>query len=292
MQLSLSSFKNIAQASGGDGKFDYLTVRDQIIDMGDRSISIPNIASITVFQRKASWLLKGFLAIVALYFAYSGFTSLGSIILAVPQFVLAAGSIALLVWLFRSKWFLSISTSDGILSLFPSQDVTFLRGVKAALDEKINGTSTQSTFTFNFTKDPVEKMNIARGDTIHELQAESDISEPPPMVATVLPSAPTLPGSAVSETLVANTAAITFVDYERFIPGVEQFRNYLAEKRPNPVMEAKLDEMLELMRQGTGEEEQKVRLRDLAGELTQYVQAYQPLRDLFSSIVTAVSLTL
>lgn len=290
MQLSLSNLRNMAQTSGGDEKFEYLTVRDQIIDMGDRSISIPNIASITVFQRKASWVVKGLLAIIALYFGYSGFTSLSVIMLAAPQFALAVACLALLAWLFRSKWFLAISTSDGILSLFPSKDVAFLRRVKAALDEKINGASTQSTFTFNFVNDAVENVSIDRVNTIHELQAESVISESPgAMMPTNSPGAQIGLGATVTSTLANTATAITFVDYERFIPGVEQFRNYLAEKRPNPAIEAKLDEMLELMRQGTGEDEQKVRLRDLAAELSQYVQAYQPLRDLFGSVVATVS---
>jgi hypothetical protein len=220
----------------------------------------------------------------------------------------------ILFFLFRSKWYLSISTSDGILSLFASKDVNFLRSVKKALDERVNGTSAQTNVTFNFAKDSVGALNIDRVDTIQELSAETMVSESPgAMVASNSPGAQVGLGATVTNSTARyagdsysstdsfntagsynatdsyNTETAIYVDFERFMPGVEQFRNYIAEKRPNPAIEEKLDEILSLMRQGAGTQPQKSRLRDLATELSQYVQAYQPLRDLFMGIVNALS---
>ncbi len=284
--------KDVKDTASGDSKnqtFDFMSVKQNIIDMGYRSIAIANIASITVI-RKSSTAGKRALFIVALIsfaLAYGSLPGSRALIFAI------LGCLFLLAIVFiPKKWFLTISTCDGALSLFYSGDVNFLLGVKKALDEKIDKPQSDAGFTVNFNEGSVKGITIEKVDEIREMWAETMVSQSPgAMVAANSPNAQVGLGANIANTVTDSftATAISFVDYERFIPGVEQFRNYLAEKRPNPAVEAKLDEMLELMRQGTGDDQQKGRLRDLALELTQYVQAYQPLRDLFTGIIDTIS---
>ncbi len=264
-----------------------MSVKHNVIDMGYRSIAIANIASITVI-RKSSGAVKRALIVATLasfLAAYISLPGFGAPIFGVLGLILFAAT-----FFVPKRWYLTISTCDGGLSMFYSGDVNLLLGVKKALDEKIDEPQSDSGFTVNFNEGSVKGITIEKVEEIKELRADMMVSESPgAMVAANSPNAQVGLGANITNTITETVTTISFIDYERFIPGVEQFRNYLAEKRPNPAIEAKLDEMLELMRQGTGDDEQKVRLRSLALELTQYVQAYQPLRDLFTGIVNAIS---
>ncbi|MDZ4790659.1 MAG: DUF6232 family protein [Hyphomicrobiales bacterium] len=286
-------------AASGDSKtqtYDFMSVKHNVIDMGYRSIAIANIASITVI-RKSSAVVKRALIVAALASFVAAYIGLPGFYIGLPGFSAPIfGVLGLILFaatfFIPKRWFLTISTCDGGLSMFYSGDANLLLGVKKALDEKIDEPQSDSGFTVNFNEGSVKGITIEKVEEIKELRADMMVSESPgAMVAANSPNAQVGLGANITNTItetVTNTT-ISFVDYERFIPGVEQFRNYLAEKRSNPAIEAKLDEMLELMRQGTGDDQQKGRLRDLALELTQYVQAYQPLRDLFTGIVSAIS---
>ncbi|MDX2265358.1 MAG: DUF6232 family protein [Hyphomicrobiales bacterium] len=323
----------LAKGDSKNQQFDFMTVKDRIIDMGYRSISIPNIASITILRQSNSGLKRllfalGVGAMILAFASYrSGIGGYGYESSPDNTSSFGLGVIGLFLLLSISlvpkKWYLILSTCDNAQSLFSSGDVSLLTRVKKALDERINAPGEHRGFTANFTNNTfnegaVKEMRVDKVETIQEMTAETVVSNSPnAMVASNSPGAEIGLSATVSNAPVSNMAlngsasyeaertysgavnapqtyagsydfsqtTIHYVDYDRFIPGVQQFRDYLKNKRPNPSVEAKLDEILELMRSGTPEAPQKSRLRDLAAELSNYAQAYQPLRDLFSGIV-------
>lgn len=144
---------NLSLTSSNDKVFDYLVVKNKIIDMGHRSITIPNISSITLLQKSFS---KIPFIVGALFFGALALASQveGKILF----FIIAIGAI-IAMFLMPQKWYLAISTNDGALSLFHSNSINFLKDVKRAIDEKLNGEKPDATFKANFNTFNIEKID-------------------------------------------------------------------------------------------------------------------------------------
>lgn len=146
-------------------RFDELDVQKRVLLMKDRSVSVRNITSISVdrvplYPYILALLLPGlFIAGEALATVASGGNARGAFqqgwvdgLIMQSPWLLAALLLIGLFWYTarRRRHFLRISSSDGAQYAFGSRDVELLRGVKAALDDKINNGRVAVTFFTNF----------------------------------------------------------------------------------------------------------------------------------------------
>ena len=188
-----------------DNHFDGMTVRKRVINLGDRSIPISNIASINVAQ-SAPNLLFFVLAVFGAFVVLS--TTSNFAILAfindfvILRFLIGFGLILpLLFMLFRQKLHLIITSNDGSKAFFSNDNILFLRQVKAALDEKINFNNLDAGFVVNFAESSIGQL---AGDKAYNEKFISDVFAPTlndELGDTLLPEAQMESGNLKQENL-------------------------------------------------------------------------------------------
>ncbi len=142
-------------------RFDELDVQKRVLLMRDRSVAVRNITAISVDRMPLypfilALLLPGLFvaagAIGSVMFgggAADGWVD--GLIMQSPWLLLALLLTGLFWYLARRRQsYLMISSADGAQHAFGSRDVELLRGVKAALDDKINNQRVEVTFFANF----------------------------------------------------------------------------------------------------------------------------------------------
>ena len=142
-------------------RFDELDVQKRVLLMRDRSVAVRNITAISVDRMPLypfimALLLPGlFVAAEAIgSVMFGGGAADGwvdGLIMQSPWLLLALLLTGLFWYLARRRQsYLMISSADGAQHAFGSRDVELLRGVKAALDDKINNQRVEVTFFANF----------------------------------------------------------------------------------------------------------------------------------------------
>ncbi|GJM01693.1 MAG: hypothetical protein DHS20C08_01940 [Rhodomicrobium sp.] len=181
-----------------------LSVRHRILEASDRSIAIANISSISL-SRFPLWpllvflLLPGVLTFLSALFtmfgfmAFSGFNSnqIGGMVLAsLPTLLFAGGLIGLFFFLKkRRKSYLVITSNDGSTTVFSSGDLSFLQGVKDAIDDKINNDKIDTTFYANFAEGAVQNLSVGQFEA-ETVNADTVLANSPgSMVANHSPGA-------------------------------------------------------------------------------------------------------
>ncbi len=190
-----------------DNHFDGMTVRKRVINLGDRSIPISNIASINVAESTPN-LLFFVLAVFGAFVVLS--TTSNFAILAfindfvILRFLIGFGFILpLLFMLFRQKLHLVITSNDGSKAFFSNDNILFLRQVKAALDEKINFNKLDAGFVVNFAESSIGQL---AGDKAYNENIISDVFAPAlndELGDNLLPEAQMEPVNLKQETLGA-----------------------------------------------------------------------------------------
>ncbi len=168
--------------SNRDNHFDGMTVKKRVIDLGDRSISISNIASISIAETSPSILLI-VLAIIGTLIMLSSGMDLGSAFRPdqTKAFRAVVGLLFLapiIFFLITKKVYLIIASNDGSKAVFTTKDINFLRHVKTALDEKINSDNLGATFEANFAEGSIQQMNIDQV-TSENIIADAVVSNSP-----------------------------------------------------------------------------------------------------------------
>ena len=163
-----------------DNHFEGMTVRKRVINLGDRSLPISNIASINVAESTPNlslFVLAVFGAFVVLSttgdFAFLAFINDFVILRFLIGFSLI---LPLLFMLFRQKLHLVITSNDGSKAFFSNDNILFLRQVKAALDEKINFNNMDAGFVVNFAESSIGQL---AGDKTYNENIISDVFAPP-----------------------------------------------------------------------------------------------------------------
>jgi hypothetical protein len=273
-----------------DEQFDYLTVKDNVIDTGTRTISIRNISTIGIEKIYPLRRLSIICASVAIFMAIVGALNAAS-----PQaewnsdtfsgVLLTISAIIVFFaarFYFDSQIFLAISTNNGSHSLFYNDKIEFLKRVKSTIDDRINNPADASQFTVNFNKGSIEQMSVDNMGGVSNMSAETVVSDSPgARVASHSPSAQVGDGNTMELTT-------SYVNYETYLPHVEKIRQAVPARRPDLNIEDKLDELIDLMRQSSPTREDKSRVEQLALNLAQVLQAYPPMVRLFSDIAGVV----
>ena len=170
--------KNIR--SHRDNHFEGMTVRKRVINLGDRSLPISNIASINVVESTPN-LLFFVLAVLGAFVVLSTTSDFAALAFindfVILRFLIGFSLILpLLFMLFRQRLHLIITSNDGSTTLFRHDDIHFLRQVKAALDEKINFNNLDACFVINFSDSSIGQL---AGDKAYNENIISDVFAPP-----------------------------------------------------------------------------------------------------------------
>lgn len=187
----MSGFLSFLPFLSSDDHYTDMDVRQRLMDLGDRSISIENISSISITRHSllmyfivlllpGLWLFgAGILQLVSYLSINSRFGGSSFLSIAIVQLLLAGG-LCFLFYFFvkRRKKYLIIYSNDGRQSIFYNRDINLLRQVKAGLDAKIDQGNVASTFHVNFAKGSIHNLNVDEMNTDH-IAADTVLSHSP-----------------------------------------------------------------------------------------------------------------
>jgi len=94
------------------------------------------------------------------------------------------------------------------------------------------------------------------------------------------------PGSHITDLNKGLDNNQTLTDYSLHIPRVETVRDGLND----PALKAKLDEMLQLMKDGTAKQQEKQKLKQYALDMAAFVQAYPPISRIFNDLIRVIGI--
>lgn len=262
-----------------DEQFDYLTVKDNVIDTGLRSISIKNISTVGITKVYPYQRFAFIVALISVGFFVAGSTANNANVLHVFALFALLASFGLYA---SNETFLVLSTNDGSSSLFFNKDMNFLKRVKQSIDERINDPESASQFTVNFNKGSIEQMSVDNMGGVTNMSAETVVSDSP--------GANVASHSAGAQVGIGNTMEVysSFVDYQDYLPKMEEIRALAPQRRPDLNIEDKLDELIELMKNGSPTKEERRRVLDLTANLSQILQSYPTLVRLFDDLAAFV----
>jgi hypothetical protein len=300
--------------------FGALRIERRVLTTPARTIAIANISSVSVGTHVTPkpkvlfWLLALLFAVMAWGsmrpdFSWGPLSPTGfTFVLGVIMLVFAG----LALRPDDKTHYLLISSNDGVLSRFTAPDRAFLDEVRGILTDKINRGDEQMTFHVNFEKVQIE--NLAAGGEANALplhrpngsgQAANVGNGAGNSAGRGLVPA-TDPRAAKPARRLANIAqpsngtengtrngtgakAETFVDYTGVLPAIVEMHRFYARQPGTQHLEQRLSELEMLMRAGTPTASQKVRLRELTGDMTQILNAYPQAVELFDHIGSLVA---
>ena len=201
--------------------------------------------------------------------------------------------------------YLLIFSNDGALSRFKGGDVDALEEARRLLTDKINRGDETTAFNINFETGVIEPLSgepSATGSTLfHGNESSHAIGAGGPRAQQ--PGNATAGRGASSDQTYASQrplgaqfghgpgqngaghgAADTQIDYARLIPIIVEMHRFYARQPGAEHLEKRLEELELLMRSGAATQSQKARIRDLARELAQILQAYPQVVKVFTDI--------
>lgn len=258
-------------------RFSELHVHARVLDTGDRTISIDQIATVSVENRRyrlwrwLAWGLAATLAAVAvgqivsalLLLSFGAWVVVARMLPALPP---ALGAVVLIVAArrLRDSMFLQIGTSDGNRTVFHSQDRDQLLQVKTFLLHKINERDIAATYQFHFGDD------IADGRTVDGPSMDGAGNQPIAGVRNARPH--------------GNAGHVAHVDYGAVLPQVGQMREFYARQPNMQHLESRLAELEMLMRSGTPSMQGRGRIRELSTDLSNILHAYPSMVQFFHHV--------
>ena len=302
--------------------FGLLTIDKRVLTTPSRTISIRNIATVSVgthVEPRAAILL--ILAIILAIMSLGAFNA-SSAFNTGPNsagLVLALLAAGLAISYFRPEdktHYLLISTSDGVLSRFTGPKREILDEVRDLLTQKINGGDEASTFNINFENGTIENLSVASAGTV---SAATHVSGTGHTVATngatavaghhntvqtangangrvatteTSHSANRSPGAQMGHGHAQNGASHSHqeiaVDFSHYLPAIVDMHRFYARQPNAEHLEQRLHELELLMRAGAAGGHQKSRIRELSGELSHILQAYPAVTQIFQHIAGLV----
>lgn len=301
----------------GRRAFSELAVRAHVIDTGERTIVIAEIASVSVGVDDR-WPLK-----IALLIAACGVAAAAVFILWLALFAVLLVVSAVFV---RSTSTLAIATNDGSRTFFSSDARAELDEALSFLSEKLNTQDADMMrhFRFGRTNDPSQPSTVkqatvavdADDNDAEAVDVDATYAETRAGAARAEPIADTraprsardrvsdglagLGGGGFMRSRAASDAQTKpndllaagagasggQINYASVIAQVTELHRFYAKTPDTKHIEQRLSEMEVLMRSGTPGEDSRERVRQLAGELASIMQAYPPMVQLFQHIAT------
>lgn len=288
--------------------FAALTIDERVVVTQSRTIALSNIATVSVGPHiQPRSLLPLILAIV--------FATSGSGLLMTGDFetvqAKTGGALLILALIMAGLYFrpqdknhyLLISTNDGVLSRFTGPRREMLDEVRGLLTRKINAGGDTSTFTIDFQNGTIESSNVGGGaqsthafGTSHTAAANGATAFSGPdntvqtangangRVSTANHSPAATLGNAPQQNGASHVNSEQYVDFSHFLPAVVEMHRFYARQPNAEHLEQRLHELELLMRAGAPGAHQKARLRELAGEVSQILQAYPSAVQIFQNI--------
>ena len=311
----------------GRREFGSVKIYERVVDTDDRAINIDNIATVSVGvvpNRFLRWLVWS----IASGVATMGVTALaqttsrgrfdpGDLIAAIALFVAAVG-IYLFGRRFHDTYLLVIGASDGSRTVFPSRDLKHLREVKSFLTRKINEQDVSAKLSADFkaavSRPIVNNHNYGgtqynnNGDGAMAIGDGNQMALNSPG-ATVgngnlhvngsgnrfgtHEASYALTGAAgvqigSGHIAAGNQSTATHIDFTGVLPQVVELHRHYAQQANSRHVEERLMELEMLMRSGASSQQQKGRIRELAGDLGQILQAYPAMVQFFGHVARLV----
>lgn len=298
--------------------FGLLTIDKRVLTTPSRTIAIRNIATVSVGTHVEP---RAFiLVIMAIMFAV---LAIGAFNVSNPfsnapniaGWVLAVLSLVFVLIYFRPEdrtHYLLISTCDGVLSRFTGPQRETLNEVRDLITAKINAADDVSSYTINFEKGTIENLSVASAGSI---STATHVSGTGNTVAAGGATAVSGYGNTVQTANGANGRVATSessyaasrspgaqlgngnsqngahhanhetaIDFSHYLPAVVDMHRFYARQPDAQHLEQRLHELELLMRAGAAGRHQKTRIRELSGELSQILQAYPAVTQIFQHI--------
>ncbi len=214
--------------------------------------------------------------------------------------------VGLLLFLFSFapafRRYLVVSTNDGVRTLFHNGDIKNLRRIKKVLDERIENKASTGNYKINFNTGRIEELNIRQGDKIIATVEPTMIEKFDQQVNTMLAKS-IISGSSDDNVAIASTGIVQsshdhtgdikfdqqIIDYTNYLPVMEQWREFMAQQKPDMTAQGQMEELIELMKSGTKGPMEKTRLQILGQELVSYLKAYDGFSQLMGDIMKLVA---
>ncbi len=290
MQGTIGPFGSFLESVSGPRTFDRLEVRERVIDTGERTLALDEVASISVgvdnrWPTKILLLLAGVIAGIVALSAY-------------PLVAIAAVALVVTAVFVRSTSTLVIVTSDGTQTCFSSAHRAQLDEAREFLTEKLNSGDEDSKEVFIFVAEPTVEAGYApspEGPASGIAAAPTGTTVPAghvrPSPETAEHTAPEMSqaesaGGLQRTAPSVQTGSVHHVDYASVIGQVTELNRFYAQTPDTKHIEERLSELEVLMRSGTPHEEGCHRVRQLSGELSTILQAYPTMTQLFQHIAS------
>jgi len=306
----MALFGRIAESSAATKTFGSLRIERRVLVTPTRTIAIANISTISIGTHVAPkpkvlfWVLALLFAAMAWAsmrpdFTFGPLTPTG-ITVVLSIFTLVFAGLALRPE--DKTHYLLISSNDGVLSRFTAPDRGVLDEVRSILTEKINRGDEAMTFSVNFEKGHIETSNAGSGASSvpsHQVNGsghattlgdgtagQQDRNAGPISGGRPAAARPTRvpPGVAQAPNAGGGAAAESFVDFSTVLPAIVEMHRFYSRQQGTQHLEQRLSELELLMRAGTPTLLQKTRLRELARDMSQILQAYPQAVELFDHI--------
>lgn len=302
--------------------FGSLSIDKRVLTTPSRTISIRNIATVSVGTHVQS---RSFLLIViAVILALGAIAALNATTIhdnspaVVAVFSLLGALVLTAIYFQEDKThYLLISTSDGVLSRFTGPKRDTLDEVRDILTQKINAADESSTFNINFEKGTIENLTVAQaghvthathvsgsghtvatngatavsghGNTVQTANGSNGRVATSEAATTISRSPGAQLGNGHAQNGAAHSNTERYVDFSQFLPPIVEMHRFYARQPNAEHLEQRLHELELLMRSGAAGGHQKSRIRELAGEVGQILQAYPAVVQIFQHIAGLVS---
>jgi hypothetical protein len=311
MLSTLTSLVSSADPVAGRRDFGHLSIFERVLDTGQRTIAIDNVATVSIgtaryrFWRWVFWGLTGLFVLGAIidlfqivqYYSDWGFNT-ELLTTALTKAAVAA------IFFFVARWlkdvtYLSIGASDGSLSTFKSHDQAFLADIKNFLTEKINEKNLGAKLAADFAAAAKQPITVNHYGDVHQNTYEGtvisgsghsvNLNSPGAAAGygSAVYSASNSPGAQLGSGNIAagNRNSVTHVDYSSVLPNIEQWQRYAAQNKGWEHVAERLQEFETLLRSGTPTPDSKGKVRTLAVDLSSILQGYPAAVQLFQAVM-------
>ncbi len=197
--------------------------------------------------------------------------------------------------------YLVVSTNDGVRTLFHNGDIKNLRRIKKVLDERIENKASTGNYKINFNTGRIEELNAKQVDKIIAT-AEPTMIEKFRQHVDTMQAETIISGSSDVNVAIASTEIVQsthdhtgeikydpqIIDYGNYLPVIEQWRDFMAQQKPDMTAQGQMEELIELMKSGTKGPMEKARLQTIGQELSSYLKAYEGFSQLMDDIMKLV----
>jgi hypothetical protein len=313
----------------GRREFGSVKIYERVVDTDDRTINIDSIATVSVgvvpnrFLRWLVWTVAGGVAATGLSLLAGTLTrnrfDPADLVGAVTMF---AVSVAIYFFgrRFKDNYLLVIGASDGSRTVFPSRNLKHLHEVKDFLTRKINEQDVAATLAADFKaamSRPIVHNNNYGGTQYNNNGSGAFAVGDGNQMAVASPGATVgngdlhvngsgnrigthetsygLNGAAgvqigTGHVAAGNQSTASHIDFSGVLPQVVELHRYYAQQANSSHVEERLMELEMLMRSGAASQQQKSRIRELASDLGQILQAYPSMVQFFGHVGRLVGL--